>query len=82
MGRSGFDDRASQSVKCNIEAEGCKMSLIKGDVTVREDVERAFASAALPMAGIVQGAMVVRVRRSVIITCVRANICRENFTRQ
>lgn len=61
IGRSGFEDQASQRVIQNIEAEGCKIHVVKGDVTVKEDVKRAFKSAAVPLGGIVQGAMVVRV---------------------
>ena len=62
MGRSGFEDEASQRVVCNIQAEGCKIHCIKGDVTVKEDVKNAFKSACVPVGGIVQGAMAVRVR--------------------
>ena len=61
MGRSGFEDEASQGVIRNIQAEGCKIHLVKGDVTIKDDVKRAFRSAAVPLGGIVQGAMVVRV---------------------
>ena len=61
MGRSGFEDQASQRAIRNIEAEGCKIHVVKGDVTVKEDVKRAINSAAVPIGGIVQGAMVVRV---------------------
>lgn len=61
MGRSGFEDPASQRVIRNVEAEGCKIHLVRGDVTDKEDVKRAFKSAAVPLGGIVQGAMVVRV---------------------
>ena len=62
MGRSGFDDEASQTVLRNIEAEACKTQLVKGDVINKSDVERAFSAAPVPVGGIVQGAMAVRVR--------------------
>ena len=61
MGRSGFDDDASQTVIRNVEAEGCKIQLVKGDVIVKEDVKRAFKSAEVQVGGVVQGAMAVRV---------------------
>ena len=61
IGRSGFDDQASKGVIRNIEAEGCTIYLVKGDVTIKEDVKRAFDIAPAPLGGIVQGAMVVRV---------------------
>ncbi|KAL9115464.1 MAG: hypothetical protein Q9227_000785 [Pyrenula ochraceoflavens] len=60
MGRSGFDDQVSQRAIRNIEAEGCGLVLVKGDVTVKNDVKHAFSSAPVPIGGIVQGAMVVR----------------------
>ncbi|KAL9616662.1 MAG: hypothetical protein Q9160_008485 [Pyrenula sp. 1 TL-2023] len=60
MGRSGFDDKASLRAIQNIEAEGCRLVLERGDVTVEADVKHAFSSAAVPVGGIVQGAMVVR----------------------
>lgn len=61
MGRSGFDDKASQTIVQNIQAEGCKIYLVVGDCTIQEDVRRAFKSTTVPVGGIVQGAMVVRV---------------------
>ena len=61
MGRSGFGDQGSQRVIKNIEAEGCKILVVTGDVTIKEDVRSAFKSAAVPIGGILQGAMVVRV---------------------
>lgn len=63
MGRSGFDDKASQTVVANIEAEGCSVSLVQGDVTIKDDVNRAFKSGSAPVAGVVQGAMLVRVSK-------------------
>ncbi|KAI9719958.1 MAG: Type I Iterative PKS [Chrysothrix sp. TS-e1954] len=60
MGRSGFDDRASQTVTRNIEAENCKIHLVQGDVIIKKDVERAFAISGVPIGGILQGAMAVR----------------------
>ncbi|MCJ1306407.1 hypothetical protein MMC25_000049 [Agyrium rufum] len=60
MGRSGFDDKASQTVIRNIEAEGCEIHVVTADVTIEQDVKRAFARATKPVGGIVQGAMVVR----------------------
>ena len=73
MGRSGFDDKASQAVVQNVQAEGCKIHLVTGDVTVQEDVRRAFKSTAVPVGGIVQGAMVVRVSCCLYLKSARAN---------
>ena len=73
MGRSGFDDKASQAVVQNIQAEDCEIHLVTGDVTVQEDVRRAFKSTAVPVGGIVQGAMVVRASSYLHLNSVRAN---------
>ena len=73
MGRSGFDDKASQAVVQSIQAEGCKIYFVIGDVTVQEDVRRAFKSTAVPVGGIVQGAMVVRVSSCLYLNSARAN---------
>lgn len=61
MARSGFVDQGSRRVIRNIEAEGSRICLVRGDVTIKEDVKRAFVSSGVPLGGILQGAMVVRV---------------------
>ncbi|RDA88311.1 hypothetical protein CP532_6585, partial [Ophiocordyceps camponoti-leonardi (nom. inval.)] len=62
MGRSGFGDAQSQAVLKDLSAEGCHADLVRGDVSSLEDVRRAFNKATKPVAGIVQGAMVLRDR--------------------
>ena len=85
MGRSGFEDRASLTVVANVEAEGCKIHLIQGDVINAEDVKTAFASAGVPVGGILQGAMVVRVCPKNLMqqtkSCTDNNNNRENCTK-
>lgn len=61
MSRSGCDDELSQSVLFQLKALGTEVTVIKGDVSKCEDVQRAFKQAAKPIAGIVQGAMLLRV---------------------
>ena len=61
MSRSGYADSRSQGILKDIDSEGCTIDLIKGDVSSFEDVRRAFKSARLPIGGVVQGAMVLRV---------------------
>ncbi|KAF2119266.1 hypothetical protein BDV96DRAFT_596010 [Lophiotrema nucula] len=58
--RSGYDDEMSQSAIKNIRAEGCELDLMRGDVANYADVERVFKEATLPIAGVIQGAMVLR----------------------
>lgn len=60
MSRSGYDDAMSQSVVYNLHAMGTSVDLVRGDITKIEDVRRAFKSASLPIAGIIQGAMILR----------------------
>ncbi|KAI9676001.1 MAG: Type I Iterative PKS [Caeruleum heppii] len=60
LSRSGYDDKLSQGVLRDIEAEGAKIDLARGDVSVLEDVRRTFKQATVPIGGIIQGAMVLR----------------------
>jgi hypothetical protein len=61
MSRSGADDDESKAVIEAITALGASIAVVKGDVTVRDDVARAFRSVRNPIKGIIQGAMVLRV---------------------
>jgi NAD(P)-dependent dehydrogenase (short-subunit alcohol dehydrogenase family) len=61
ISRSGHDDERSQGVVKNIKALGCHIDLLKGDVAKLEDVRRCFSETIVPIGGIVQGAMVLRV---------------------
>ena len=61
LSRSGYADHKSQGILHNLSALGCNAVLVKGDVTCRADVDRAFQEARLPIDGIIQGAMVLRV---------------------
>lgn len=62
MCRSGYDDDRSREVIRNLEGLGCSVDAFTGDVAVLEDVRRCFAEMTVPVAGIIQGAMVLRVR--------------------
>jgi hypothetical protein len=64
MARSGYDDAGSQSIIYNLNAMGCHVDLVKGDITKIEDVRRAFQEASKPIGGVIQGAMVLRVSNS------------------
>ena len=59
MSRSGHDDEISQRAVHDIQALGCTIDLICGDVTSIEDVRRAFRDASAPIAGVIQGSMVL-----------------------
>jgi hypothetical protein len=45
-----------------INALGAHIDLITADVSVASDVESAFQQTTVPIGGIIQGAMVLRVR--------------------
>ncbi|KAL3424012.1 beta-ketoacyl synthase domain-containing protein [Phlyctema vagabunda] len=60
LSRSGYNDKRSQGVLHDIYAEGCQVDLVKGDVSLLEDVQRTFGASSVPVGGIIQGAMVLR----------------------
>ena len=62
LSRSGCDDERSQAVLKNLKAIGCSFTLVTGDVAKKADVTRCFKEAPLPIGGIIQGAMVLRVK--------------------
>ncbi|KAI1158376.1 KR domain-containing protein [Nemania serpens] len=62
LSRSGYKDRKSGAVLRNIEANGCRVTLVKGDVAKEDDVQRCFSESPVPVGGVVQGAMVLRDR--------------------
>lgn len=70
--RSGYEDQKSQAVLKDIATEGCRVELFEGDVSNQEDVNRAFKGVTFPIRGVIQGAMVLRVRIAQIntYTCV------------
>ena len=61
VSRSGYQDEKSQAVLQDLEALGTRVCLVKGDVAVPDDVRYAFEQSMKPIAGIIQGAMVLRV---------------------
>ena len=63
MSRSGYEDRVSLRVLHDLSTEGCHVDLAIGDVANLDDVRRAFQKATVPVGGIIQGAMVLRVSR-------------------
>jgi NAD(P)-dependent dehydrogenase (short-subunit alcohol dehydrogenase family) len=60
MSRSNYEDPRSQAALKDINAHGCTAQTVRGDVSKIEDVRRAFRGASKPVAGVVQGAMVLR----------------------
>ncbi|KAK8066217.1 PKS-like enzyme [Apiospora hydei] len=62
LSRSGCGDAKSQNAIHNIEAHGCVVLEVQGDAAKEEDVRRCFEAAPAPVAGVIQGAMVLRDR--------------------
>ncbi|KAK9415512.1 putative Polyketide synthase [Seiridium unicorne] len=62
MSRSIHDDPGSQKIKEDIQAQGCRVSFVRGDVTQLEDVRDVFRTTTPPICGVIQGAMVLRDR--------------------
>jgi len=66
--RSGYADEKSQAILANVYAEGCQVDLFEGDVSNIQDVKRVFREATVPIRGLIQGAMVLRVILSLHFT--------------
>ena len=63
MSRSGYTDDKSKKVVRDLEAMGCHVTLITGDVTKLHDVQGAFEKSARPVRGVIQGAMILHVSK-------------------
>jgi NADPH:quinone reductase-like Zn-dependent oxidoreductase len=61
MARSGYDDEVSQRVIADLAALGCAVTLGQGDVSKPDDVRRVIEQSPVPIGGVIQGAMVLRV---------------------
>ncbi|KAI0416753.1 reducing type I polyketide synthase [Xylaria grammica] len=62
LSRSAHNDETSQLAIARIRSLGCKVDMIRGDVTNVDDVRAAFKGAAAPITGVIQGAMVLNDR--------------------
>lgn len=61
ISRSGYSDPKSRAVVKQVTALGAYIDLLTADVTAMTDVEKAFKQTVAPVAGVIQGAMVLRV---------------------
>jgi hypothetical protein len=64
MLRSGYADDKSRYVIKQVTALGCHIDLLIADVTKQADVTEAMRQTTVPIVGIIQGAMVLRVSPS------------------
>lgn len=61
MSRSGCSDSRSERIIADCRALGCSVTGAQADVSKLSEVQRAFQNIKPPVAGIIQGAMVLRV---------------------
>lgn len=63
LSRSGADSTAAATLVATLEAAGAHVQVIRGDASVREDVERAIKEVgpSRPIRGVIHAAMVLRV---------------------
>lgn len=57
LGRSGLNKPAARNLVENLETIDCKVKVVRGDVSNRDDVNKALAEAGEPVHGVVQAAM-------------------------
>ncbi|KAG9763794.1 ketoacyl-synt-domain-containing protein, partial [Aureobasidium melanogenum] len=62
LGRSGADSREATAFVSSLEARGVTVNVVRGDVSIKADVERAVAASTVPVYGMVQGAMALEDR--------------------
>lgn len=71
LSRSGSDSKQASGLIRDIEATGALAQIIRGDTSIVADVERAVegVSAEFPIRGVVQAAMVLKVRFPLVNKC-------------
>ncbi|KAI0502950.1 reducing type I polyketide synthase [Xylaria bambusicola] len=62
LSRSAQNDERSRLAMARVRGLGCEVSMIRGDITNVDDVRAAFKATTAPIAGIIQGAMVLNDR--------------------
>ncbi|KAK1141701.1 hypothetical protein N8T08_008799 [Aspergillus melleus] len=62
LSRSGTDSEQAAALTEQLEATGARVTVVRGDVSVRQDVEKAMKAAPVeqPIRGVIQAAMVLR----------------------
>ncbi|KAI1178918.1 PKSKA1 [Nemania sp. FL0916] len=73
VSRSGHNDEKSRSIIKQINAVGSHIDLLTADITCAGEVEAAFRMSSAPIAGIIQGAMVLRDRPFDLMTSLEYN---------
>jgi NAD(P)-dependent dehydrogenase (short-subunit alcohol dehydrogenase family) len=60
-GSSGPRDDRTAAILDDLSAIGAQVEFVQADITAKQDVQRIFQATTRPIAGIIQGAMVLRV---------------------
>ena len=81
MSRSGCSDERSRKVIMDCNALGCEIQDAVVDVTSLSDVKAVFRSAKYPVAGVIQGAMMLRVSSNPTVAVFTTDQGRTNRTR-
>jgi hypothetical protein len=61
IGRSGADSKEATEMIRSLEERGVVVHVVRGDVSVKADVEKAVKIGGVPILGMVQGAMALEV---------------------
>jgi Ni2+-binding GTPase involved in maturation of urease and hydrogenase len=65
VGRSGAQSNEAAAMVSSLRARGVTVHVVKGDVGVKADVQRAVKASGVPILGMVQGAMALEVSYNV-----------------
>lgn len=71
VGRTGTDRKPARQLVEDLEAEGADITVIRGDVGVLADVQRAVAAIKGPIGGVIQAAMGLNVSYPVSAFCLQ-----------
>jgi KR domain/Zinc-binding dehydrogenase len=82
VSRSGYQDKKSLAVLQDLDALGTQVDLAEGDVSKLDDVQRVFQRSTKPIGGVIQGAMVLRVKLILSMISHRTDVPRIKSSRQ
>jgi len=69
IGRSGTDRKSARLLVDDLVASGAEVEVVRGDVGIYSDVQKAVNSIQGPIGGVIQAAMGLDVRKSVSPIC-------------
>ena len=66
LSRSGVTTKETEAFLAKLHMQGVTTVIVKGDVTSLKDVEATVASCNMPIKGVVQGALLLKVRSPLV----------------